>query len=106
MMVEGLYSGTASPLAAVVVAAAGVVAATAVVAGADVGLEELLPELQPTIHADDRRISGTAAQCHRAFTTSRPAADHWGLGRRRWPGRWGRWSWSSSRARRMPAARR
>jgi hypothetical protein len=67
--VEGLYSGTASPLAAVVVAAAGV-------AGAEVGLEELLPELQPTIHADNRRISGTAAQCHRAFTTSRPAADH------------------------------
>ena len=61
--VEGLYSGTASPLAAVVVAAAGVVAGAAVVAGADVGLEELLPELQPTIHADNRRISEAGFQC-------------------------------------------
>jgi hypothetical protein len=70
------------PLAGVVVAAAGVVAAgvvatAAVVAGADVGLEELPLELQPTIHADNRRISGAAAHRHRAFTTrSPPAADH------------------------------
>jgi hypothetical protein len=40
-----------------------VVAGAAVVAGADVGLEELLPELQPTIHADNRRISEAGFQC-------------------------------------------